>query len=129
MFFVELLFAFIIALFLTVIFAGFRRSGPWASLFIFFLLVFLASWAGGLWMAPVGPRLWGAYWVPFLLVGLIFALLLAAMPPDRHSESSVELVEPKKAKKEQERLTTALGVFFWVLVIVLILAILARYLR
>jgi hypothetical protein len=127
MFFVHLVFALFIAILLSAIFAvGFRRKGPWESLVLFFLLLFLISWAGGVWLAPMGPPLWGGYWLPFLLVGVIMALLLAALaPPPR--ESSVELVEEGKETAERRAVLTGLGVFFWILVAALVVAIVIRY--
>ena len=130
MFLTQLTFALVIAAFLSAVFAvGFRRSGPWASAFIFFVVVFLASLAGGLWISPIGPRLWGAHWLPFLLVGLIIALLLAAAPLTDRSSSSVELVDRTRERREEKQVRTALDVFFWVLIISFVLVILAHYLR
>jgi hypothetical protein len=95
----DLIFAFGIALILSVIFAGlFGRRGPWASVFILFVIIFLAAWVGGIWIRPVGPTLAGVYWLPFLLLGLLFALLLAAAaassrPPRRSSTPAREAAE------------------------------------
>ena len=61
MFLVDLLFALVVALVLTAIFAAvFRTTGPWNVWWIFALVVFLAAWAGGLWL-PFGPPLFGVY--------------------------------------------------------------------
>lgn len=82
MFFIDLLFALVIALLLTAVFAaGFRRRGPWGIWWIFLLVIFLAAWAGGVWMTPFGPTLFDVYWLPFVFVGLVAALLLAAAAP------------------------------------------------
>ncbi len=79
MFLVHFLFAALVAVLLTAIFAaGFRIRGPWANAAAFFTILLLATWAGGIWHTPFGPPLWGVYWLPFLIVGLIFALMLAA---------------------------------------------------
>jgi len=48
MFWVDVLFALSMALIFTMIFAaGLRRTGPWSSVAVFFLVIFLAAWAGG----------------------------------------------------------------------------------
>jgi len=126
--FSHLLIALLFAVLFTVIFAaGFRRRGPWASLVLFFMIIFLATWAGGIWLHPIGRPLWGVHWMAFLFVGLVIALLLAAAVPSRQEESSVELVDPKKEKADRKAALGALGVFFWVLIIALIVAIIARY--
>ncbi len=82
MVFVDVLFAFLVAVFLSAIFAlGVRRQGPWTDFVAFFTIVFLAAWAGSVWVTPVGRSLWGVYWLPFPFVGFVIALLLAASAP------------------------------------------------
>jgi hypothetical protein len=128
MFFIHLVSAFIIALILTAIFvAGFRQRGPWESFLVFFSVIFLASWAGGIWLSPIGPPLWGAYWLGFLIVGLIFALLLAASVSPGPRRSTVEFVKPDEREADIKKAVRVLGVFFWLLVVALTLAIVTRY--
>src|SRR5690349_10349883 len=55
-----------------------QRIGP-LSTFALVLVLFLSTWAGGLWLVPIGPRLWGVAWGSFLAVGLFVALLMAAL--------------------------------------------------
>jgi hypothetical protein len=125
---VHFLFALGTAVILSLIFmAGFggRKAGP--SVPIFFILILLVSWAGGIWLTPIGPPLWEAYWLPFLIVGLIFALVLVAVaaPPSRRS--TVELVEPVAKEAEKRAIYWTVGIFFWFLIVVLIIAIVWRY--
>ena len=128
MFFVELLFALFTALILSVIFAvGFRKTGPWENIFIFFVLIFLISWAGGVWLTPMGPSLWSGYWLPFLLAGVIAALLLAAVPLGRRRESTVELVDVKREEKEEKAARRVMGAFFWILILALVAILIFRY--
>lgn len=91
------------------------------------MLIFLLSWAGGVWLTPMGPPLLGAYWLPFLLVGLTVALLLAAVPMGRKRESTVELVDVKREKKEEKAALMVMGTFFWILVLTLIAVLFFRY--
>jgi uncharacterized membrane protein len=127
MFFIHLVFALLVGLILTAIFALIvRAKGPWTSLLAVFVLIFLASWAGGVWLLPFGSPLWGTYWLPFLVVGLIFSLLLGALVSS--SPSTVEVVEPQKEEARRKRAVLALGIFFWILVGVLIVAIIVHYL-
>ncbi len=85
----------VIATILTAAFAlAYRQKGPWVSLPIFFSVVMLATWAGGIWITPVGPKIYGVPWVPFVIVGVIFALLLAIaraeVPPPRTRPEAAE---------------------------------------
>jgi len=129
-FFIHFVLAFFTALILTMIFVGgLRRGGPWASFLAFFIVTFLASWAGGLWMQPLGAALWGVYWLPFLLVGLIFALVIAAVStPSKPERSTVKLVqEPEIEETRAKSALTAFGLFFYIVVIALAVAIMVRY--
>jgi hypothetical protein len=128
MFLIHLIYALFFAALLTAaFFALFRTRGPWSSLVLFFLVVFLATWAGGAWLAPFGPALWETAFLPFLLVGLIFALLLAAAAPSERPESTVELVDREEQRRETATAVTVLSVFFWVLIGALIVVIVSRY--
>jgi hypothetical protein len=126
---VHFLFALCTAVILSLVFVfGFGRRRVWSAVLIFFVLILLASWAGGIWLTPIGPPLWEAYWLPFLIAGLIFALVLvaAAAPPSRRS--SVELVEPAKEEVDKKAAYWVVGIFFWFLIAVLIVAIVWGYL-
>jgi len=124
----ELLFAVLVAGIMTVVFAGgFRRPGPWASGLWFFLVVLLAGWVAGAWATPVGPPLWGAYWVPILWFGLLIALLLAAAaPPRERPQDALESVQAGNRACATVA-TVALSWFFWALLIGLAVAICVRY--
>ena len=66
--------------------------------------------------------------MPFLFAGLLVALVLAAAVPGKREESTVELVDHRERKKERATAVTALSIFFWVLIGVLVAVILVRYL-
>ena len=72
-------------------------------------------------MAPFGPSVWNIYWLPFLLIAVLIAILIAAIEP-RRDRTRAGVVE-----RERE-LEMGLGVFFWVLVAALVLAVVLRYL-
>jgi hypothetical protein len=127
----EVLFALVIAVLFAAILScvfGWRhpsRSEPGSAVLFLFLLLFFSAWAGGVWLAPVGPALWGVYWMPFLLVGLLFALLiLAASAPGRRPRSAKEAVE---RAEEAEAAGVVFSIFFWALLLSLIAAIVIRY--
>ena len=119
MFIMEMTISLAIGLMLTALFgAGLRMRGPWESLFVFFGLVSLSAWAGGSWLSPRGPMLWGITWVPFLVVGSIVALFLAATPK-RDTPT-----EQEEALATEEMI---LGNVFWILIGVLGAVIAAHY--
>jgi hypothetical protein len=138
-------FSLVIALLLSLFFAAIiRRRGPRAGFFWFFVLILLATWAGGIWARPLGPSLWGVNWLSFLIVGLIVALLvtlnaLRASPgkPYRKVERNAQLsraqtrdlLEEANREGDTRQLTyVTLSIFFWLLLLMLIVAILSRYL-
>jgi hypothetical protein len=124
----DFLFALVIAFLIFVVFLhGFRWVGPFGGVLWFFLIVLFASWTGGVWVRPVGPVLWGVYWVPFVVVGLLAALLLAAASPPRPPGKPPRGVDEEDAKGRAEILGVTLSVFFWIMLIFLVLAIAVHY--
>ncbi len=124
--FIDLLFALVFGLLVTIIIAGwFKRRGPWSGIFIFFLIVFLSSWAAGLWFIPFGPSLYGVYWIPFLIGALVVGLILAAAGPRLFPRS-----HPKEEMKERNKrfiTATDFDVFLVVTLLVLVIAVIIGY--
>jgi hypothetical protein len=135
--------ALLVALLFTLVFsASYRKRGSWGALLIFFLIIFLASWAGQLWINPIGPMVYGVSWVPLIFVGLVFAFLLMAasppQPPKRKGTtggigasgiSASNAPADSESTEEEEVAALAVGVFFWILLIVLFVAIVLGYYR
>jgi hypothetical protein len=122
-FLVDLMAALAVALLLTVVFAaglGSSRLGP--NWLIFFALVLLAAWAGGVWIPPVGPPVLGMYWVPFLFIGLVVAVLWAVT----HGPRRVRPAAPPRPEAEEE-VGTTFSVLVWILMIGLAIAVLLAY--
>lgn len=128
---VDFLFAFLVAFVLSIVLVSALgwglpgRDAPWASVLLLFFVLFLAAWAGGLWVRPIGPTLWGVHWLGFLLVGLIIAVVMAAATPRRKTPAGGGSAQ---AATEVEEEQVAFGTFIWLLLVVLTVAILARYL-
>lgn len=122
----DVVFALVMALLLTGIFTlGFLRRGPWTSVLAFFLIVFLAAWAGSLWLSPAGPLFYGIYWVPIVAVALFAALLLVGSVTRRHPPRVETISEVKRQERVIESMFDA---FFWTLLIGLVLVIVLGYL-
>ncbi len=122
----------IIALILTGVYTLVRRgAGPKTGLIWLFLVILLATWAGGMWLRPFGPTLWGIHWPAFVLVGVVIVLfLIVAIPPNapRGRQETLDMLERIEEKKEiQEVVYITLSIFFWILLSLLLIAIILRY--
>lgn len=113
----------LIALVLTVASVFFLGNrGPWGSVWTFFLVLFLALATVSIYIAPIGPVQWGVAWIPITIAGIIVTILLIAAMP--HPPSRPGLRAEKSAAEDQSDLpATPIGRFFWVLVILLVIAI------
>lgn len=125
-FLMQILFALVMALLFTAIFTlGFQRRGPWSSVLVFLLIVFLAAWAGSLWLSPLGPVFVGVYWVPIVLAAFLFAVLLAAAAPRRPPTQGVETIS--QVKQQEKATGHAFDIFFWTLLIGFLIVIILGY--
>ncbi|MCF8145810.1 MAG: hypothetical protein K9N21_18020 [Deltaproteobacteria bacterium] len=128
----EFFVSFVIAVILTGLYVLVtRKSGRRTGLIWLFLLIFLAIWAGGVWIRPFGPTLWGLHWLVFVLAGLMIGLLLIIIlprkpPAGRHE--TLNMLERVELEKELETLTyITLNIFFWILIIGLVIAIILHH--
>ena len=129
----ELLSALIVALILSASFAFvIRRRGSRKGFFWFFLLIFLATWAVGIWIKPFGPSLGGIYWMPFLIIGMLIVLFVAVitpLPPPKGRHETLDMLDQIEKDREVKQFAyISLNVSFWILLFVLIILILVRYL-
>lgn len=96
------------------------------SIFLFFFLIlFLTTWAGGMWLQPVGPVIGEVAWVPFVAVGVLVALVLAAAATPYRTTRP-----PRRTTSEESTATAAaavFGIFFWFLILALLFAIGVAY--
>jgi hypothetical protein len=99
--------------------------------FWFLIITFLASWAGSLWLGPMGPSIRGVYWLPSLLVGATAGLVFLVFAPRRAPRSRIEtleMLEEIQQTREMEKATTvSFSVFLWVAILTLLAAIIVRY--
>ncbi len=101
---------------------AFRSRGPWGSFWSFFLILLLGGIAAEAWMEPIGPQYWDISWVPTLLVMLVLALILAASTPtQRESAQGKSTRAPSRnSPTKRETAAAALGGFFWILTLILL---------
>lgn len=104
---------------------GWRRPGaPEAepalvSAAFFFVILFLATWAAGMWLVPWGPVAWGVAWLGWLAVALIVTLILGAASQQEHRRRRRN-AEPTPAT-QGELAAVGFGVAFWTLLVVLLM--------
>ena len=132
--FLDLITALIVALILSGLFAwATQRAGRKTGLIWIVLLMFFATWAGGVWLKPFGPTLYGVHWLSFLTIGIIVALVLAVLTPQpgpRGRHETLDMLERIEQEKELEKVAyITLSVFFWILLAVLVLVLVIRYMR
>jgi len=128
----EFLISLVVALVLCVIFALVTRRKVRRTGFIwFFLFVLIATWAGGVWIRPLGPVLSDVRWLQFLVVGLLvilmFALFAPLKPPQGRHDTLNQLEEIARQKELTKVTYITLGIVFWVILVILIIAIIVRY--
>lgn len=128
----ELLTALLIAILMVALFLLLvRRSGTRYDKVWLFLIVFGATWAGGVWIRPFGPPLAGVYWLTFVLAGIIavglIGLFIPRRPPHGRQETLEKLEQVKQSKELQQVTTMTLGVLFWLVLSIFVLAIVFRY--
>lgn len=118
--------ALILALIVAAIFHyGFGRSGPWGPFWTFLLVLFFAAWAGSLWIEPVGPVIYGFAWLPTLFWIFIVALIIiAAAGEDRTTRPTGTEIPETGVPESEVGTAAALGLFFWILLGLFVIAIL-----
>ena len=99
---------------------------------VFFLMIFLITLAGGLWLRPFGPYYMGIFWLPFVTVGIIGSVLLFLAAPKRppaNREETKEMLD--RIRKERQIENTAylsFTVVMRVLAVLLAAAVVLAYL-
>jgi len=113
--------ALLIAFLLCLLFVALSpERRPFRFLFWFFLIIFLSGWAGQLWIFPFGPLVWGVAFLPLIFIAVIVALLIIAISPP---------MPPIKNDVPENTSVFALGMFFWLLLVILIVSIIVGYYR
>lgn len=120
----EIVAAIIIALFIgSIFYFGFKKTGPWGSLWSFLLIIFLGVLLTSAWAAPIGPVWWGAAWVDLLFFGLVFALLLAAASPSGSERRAYTSDVVTNEQEGEQSAAVAIGLYFWLTLLFLMVAI------
>lgn len=126
-----LIYAFIIGSAIAWIWSNtFDTHGPWDSFFWFFAMIFLFTWGIGSWMVPFGPVGWGVAWTPFVVTGLLMALLLTAVTPRknrRRTRRGRASGTPGAVAQAIESRAETMDLYFWILVVALVCFVLGGW--
>jgi hypothetical protein len=98
--------------------------GPWRAPWAFPLMIFLFAWAGGVSTASLASG-WLLYAMPFVVAGLVAAMLIVATSP-RHDLETQE--DSEAFHREEEAVVTSVVVFFWAVIAILVAVVVAAYL-
>lgn len=129
MFLATLLFASTIGFLLVLLFSVlFREQTPWDNFWLFFLIVVLATWAGGLWIVPFGPTIFSIALLPCLFVGVFITILLASNTPRNPSKPQRVTIEEVQRNEPTDSTLEGLTPFFWIAMFLTLSAIIAAYL-
>jgi hypothetical protein len=119
-----LLFAFVLTMVM-----GRRAAGPFSGFLLFFLLIFMSVWAFGLWLAPLGPPVYGVHWLGFVITGLLLFLVIATVIPGAEPGPALDLERPEK-KAARRTMAMVFGIYFWLVILLFIaLVISSQYWR
>jgi hypothetical protein len=90
----------------------FRLHGPWRYRRSLWLVLFLVAWSAGVWQlrGPIGRTGWIEYGLPFVVAGLIAAIVIVLISP---LHRLVTPADRKEFQREQSAVETSLLVFFW----------------
>lgn len=114
----------LVALVLTVVSVFFLgRRGPWGSMWTFFLVLFLTLSTVSIYVAPIGPVYWGIAWIPIVVAGIIVTIMLIAAMPHPVRKDAGEDKEADEVYAKPDFPASPVGRFFWVLIIMFVIAI------
>jgi hypothetical protein len=103
------------------------RERALAGFLVFMAVILLMSWAGGVWLRPIGPAAGGVYWLPFVLTGLLVALLIAAFHYTKEVREAPLSHATQDRKVHDVKVTTEASVLLWVLLVVRVVVIAVSY--
>ncbi len=108
--------------------SGVRMATAWL-----FTLVVLATWAGGIWIRPMGPDIGGLFLLPFMVaagLAVLIVMAVARRPGPRNRRETIAILEHERRKKDMQAVTTlSLNLLFYFLVILFTIAIIVHYTR
>lgn len=132
MIFIEIGTAFVSAVILYAVFRMMRHRERRQGSLSIFLIILLGAWAGGIWFAPVSVSHGRAYWLPFLLGGILISVLAIAFSGEwqpRNRRETLDLLDRIEKERALEKIAfISMNIYLKCLLAFLVVAILIRYL-
>lgn len=122
--------AFFTLIMMIIFISIFRKYQPWPNYLLFFLVLFLGTWAGGVWLTPVGPTVWNIFWLPFLITAIILMLFMSAIVSGiklHKFDESVLIEEDDDESDESSKKQIISGLFLWLVIGILVVSIFLHY--
>jgi len=96
------------------------------TMLFFFFLLFPLILAGNLWIGPYGPVFMEVSWLQILIIGLLLALLIAALSPREPRPGTADATDPEDAVSTG--VAALFGIMFYILLFAAIGVIIAAML-
>jgi len=93
--------------------------GVGLTMLFFFFLLFPLILAGNLWIGPYGPVFMDVSWLQILIIGILLALLIAALSPREPKPGTAEVTDP------EEPVATGVAALFGLMFYILFFAAIA----
>jgi hypothetical protein len=128
MFVVDFICAFLVTVFLSLLFYFGRRgeTGPWAVVAAYVLGLVFAVWLSGAWLVPGGLVIWSNHWISYGFLIPILALLAVILSRRPRPLPATTGGVAAKPTRESDRL--AVSIFFTLAGLIFVALIGARYL-
>ena len=125
--FFEILFSLVFGFIFALILFLTSESRSVSGFMIYFAVLFLLIWAGGIWIRPAGPYLWGVPVFSFMIVGFVVTLFLLIAAPGRRTRTFSREETMEKVRKDAERRDYILPILMGVIVAILVTIIILGY--
>lgn len=97
----------IAAIIFLVLFYAFSSRRIWGKWWVLFLILFLFIWAASFWLVPLGPVYGGIAWSSLIYIGLILGILvLAIKAKDTTSTEKNGTSREKRNQTKEEKKAT-----------------------
>ncbi len=116
--FYPIIISFVFALLFAILLPSiFRRHGPGPlrGIVLYFLIIFLFTWAIGSWLTPLGPVAFNTSWTGYLVIAFLIMILIGVLVPPHPTNKQALKDTARQTEKRRAGTNFAgfsFGVFF-----------------